>query len=156
MKKLLAAALFAALFSGCSSIKICDVGGHTIAVVENSGWYLFDCIPLASGNPDNPNGHMCRFFTNTVTLENNMKLLDEAPILNETHFPGDFTTNAVNVVKRETLPPNNLCACDSQSQGSGVVDVQYGLRDWHPSRTAVILWRSRQRLRTPMAHQSDT
>ena len=78
MKKFLAAALFAALFSGCSSIKICDVGGHTIAVVENSGWYLFDCIPLASGNPDNPNGHMCRFFTDTVTLENNVKLLDEA------------------------------------------------------------------------------
>jgi len=50
------------------------------------------------------------------------------PILNETYFPADFTTNAVNVVKREALPPNNLCACDSQSQGSGVVDVQYGHR----------------------------
>ena len=48
------------------------------------------------------------------------------PILNETHFPADFTTNAVRVVKREALPPNNLCACDAQSRGSGVCDVQYG------------------------------
>ena len=50
------------------------------------------------------------------------------PILNETHFPADFTTNAVGVVKREALPPNNLCACDAQSRGSGIVDVQYGHR----------------------------
>ncbi len=78
------------------------------------------------------------------------------PILNETHFPGDFTTNAVNVVKRETLPPNNLCACDSQSQGSGVVDVQYGLRDWHPSRTAVILSPSTQRLWMRRVRRSAT
>lgn len=78
------------------------------------------------------------------------------PILNETHFPGDFTTNAVNVVKRETLPPNNLCACDSQSQGSGVVDVQYGLRDWHPSRTAVILSPSTQRLWKRRVRRSAT
>ena len=48
------------------------------------------------------------------------------PILNETHFPADFTTNAVRVVKREALPPNNLCACDAQSRGSGICDVQYG------------------------------
>jgi len=78
MKMSIAAALFAALFYGCSSIKICGVGGHTVAVVENSGWYLFDCIPIASGNPDNPNGHTCKLFSNTVTLESNMKLLDEA------------------------------------------------------------------------------
>ena len=47
------------------------------------------------------------------------------PILNETHFPGDFTTNAVAAVKRNALPPNNVCACDLQSEGSGICDIQY-------------------------------
>lgn len=47
------------------------------------------------------------------------------PILNETHFPGDFTTNAVATVKRNALPPNNVCACDLQSEGSGICDVNY-------------------------------
>ncbi len=50
------------------------------------------------------------------------------PILNETHFPAAFTTNAVRAVKRETLPPNDLCACDAQSRGSGIADVLYGHR----------------------------
>ncbi len=47
------------------------------------------------------------------------------PILNETHFPGDFTTNAVAVVKRNSLPPNNVCACDRRSAGSRICDVSY-------------------------------
>ena len=34
------------------------------------------------------------------------------PILNETHFPGTFTTNAVAAVKRNALPPNDVSACD--------------------------------------------
>lgn len=50
------------------------------------------------------------------------------PILNETHFPGDFTTNAVATVKRNSLPPNDVCACDLQSEGSGICDVQYAHR----------------------------
>jgi beta-galactosidase len=47
------------------------------------------------------------------------------PILNETHFPGAFTTNAVAVVRRNALPPNNLCACDRQSRGSDACDIGY-------------------------------
>ena len=47
------------------------------------------------------------------------------PILNETRFPGDFTTNAVATVKRNALPPNDVCACDRQSEGSGVCEVNY-------------------------------
>jgi len=72
------AAAIAALACGCASIKVSRVGGRTIAVVENSGWYLFDCIPIASGNPKNPNGCLCKFFSDTVTLESNMELLQEA------------------------------------------------------------------------------
>jgi len=47
------------------------------------------------------------------------------PILNETRFPGDFTTNAVATVKRNALPPNDVCACDLQSDGSDACDVNY-------------------------------
>ena len=47
------------------------------------------------------------------------------PILNETRFPGDFTTNAVATVKRNSLPPNDVCACDLQSEGSDVCEVNY-------------------------------
>ena len=37
----------------------------------------------------------------------------------------DFSTNAVQIVKRETLPPNDVCACDRQSRGSGIFNVNY-------------------------------
>ena len=47
------------------------------------------------------------------------------PILNETRFPGNFTTNAVATVKRNALPPNDVCACDLQSDGSDACDVNY-------------------------------
>ena len=52
-------------------------------------------------------------------------LLMWEPILNETDFPGDFSTNVVSIVKREALPPNDRCACDRQSRGSGLFDVTY-------------------------------
>lgn len=52
-------------------------------------------------------------------------LLMWEPILNETDFPGNFSTNAVRIVKREVLPPNDVCACDRRSQGSGIFDVNY-------------------------------
>lgn len=52
-------------------------------------------------------------------------LLFWEPILNETHFPGDFTTNAVATVKRNALPPNDKCACDLQSAGSDMCDIPY-------------------------------
>ncbi len=54
-------------------------------------------------------------------------LLMWEPILNESRFPGDFTTNAATIVRRETLAPNNRCACDSISKGSGVFDVNYAI-----------------------------
>ena len=44
-----------------------------VLAVENSGWYLFGCLPIVTGNPDNP-GH-AKLFSDTVTLENNVKML---------------------------------------------------------------------------------
>ena len=73
-----AAALAAALaLSGCAEVNVCRVGA-TMVDAEISGWYLFNCIPLASGNPAKPNSFSCRPFRADVTIENNMKLLEWA------------------------------------------------------------------------------
>ena len=70
--------LMAALaFGGCSSVHVSHTGKEMV-IIENTGWYLFNLIPVASGDPENPNGHTCRIFSDTVTLESNMKLLDYA------------------------------------------------------------------------------
>ena len=76
MKRALLFAALAAL-AGCASVNVCREGA-TMVDIQNTGWYLFDCIPLASGSPANPNGHTCRPFQDTVTVENNMKMLDYA------------------------------------------------------------------------------
>jgi len=54
------------------------------------------------------------------------------PILNETHYPGDFAHNARELVRRETRPPN-YCACDRQAGGSAEYDILYtenGEKPW--------------------------
>lgn len=76
-RPLLAAAL-AALLAGCATARFSSVGGRTIADVTNTGWFLFNLIPLASGDPERPNAVGCRLFSRTCTLENNLKLLDFA------------------------------------------------------------------------------
>ena len=77
IRRAAAAALLLAA-SGCASVDICDVGGHTMAVVQNSGWYFLNFIPLGSGDPDSPNSVSCVVFGGTVTLENNLKMLERA------------------------------------------------------------------------------
>ena len=71
-------ALFAlaTLLTGCSTVTV-SRNGSTMVNIENSGWYLLNFIPIASGNPANPNGCSTRLFSKTVTLENNIKMLDK-------------------------------------------------------------------------------
>lgn len=69
--------LLAALLSGCASVEFSGVGRRKMVVVSNSGWYLFNLIPLASGNPDDVNNATCLFFSETATLENNLKILNK-------------------------------------------------------------------------------
>ncbi len=80
MRRVMAAAaaalLGAAATCGCSTVKVCSEGGHTMCIIENSGWKMLNLIPIASGDPHHPNENSCRIFRNTVTLENNMKMLD--------------------------------------------------------------------------------
>ena len=74
--------ILAALLAGCATVRYSDVGGRKMVDVENTRWsaYLvfFPIFPIASGEPDAPNEEMCRIFQDSMTLENNMKLLDYA------------------------------------------------------------------------------
>ena len=73
----LCAASALAFASGCANIEVATSGGADSVVVENSGCYLFYCIPLFTGDPDYPNRQVCSWFTNTVNLATNMRLLGE-------------------------------------------------------------------------------
>ena len=78
---------FALLATGCTSVHVTrsyngvrvDGGRQPAATVEveNSGWYLFTFIPIASGNPEAPNEVSSRWFTDTVTVGNNIKVLKD-------------------------------------------------------------------------------
>ena len=72
----MAAVFLAAAQCGCATVKVCREGGRTMAVIENTGWYLFNILPLGSGDPDRPNETTFRIFENTVTVENNVKMLE--------------------------------------------------------------------------------
>lgn len=74
------AASFAAValaMAGCTSVRVSHVG-HTMVDVENNGWFLFNLIPLASGDTDNPESRICKLFQNSVTLDNNIDLINYA------------------------------------------------------------------------------
>lgn len=80
------AAAAALLAAGCASVHVSaayngvrvDGGREPAATVEieNSGWFLLSCLPIASGDFDRPNKNSCKWFRNTVRLENNLKILD--------------------------------------------------------------------------------
>ena len=74
--KRLAIILACALLGGCATVTV-SRDGATMVNIENSGWYLLNFIPIASGNPARPNSCTTRLFSKTVTLENNVKMLDK-------------------------------------------------------------------------------
>ena len=43
--------------------------------IENTAWLLFKFIPLGSGDPSNPDKFGCRLFRNSVSLQNNLDML---------------------------------------------------------------------------------
>lgn len=73
---LLSFLLLALLSGGCTHARICSEGGHDICVIANSGWKFIDLIPIASGDTDRPNTAGTLLFADTVSLQNNMKILD--------------------------------------------------------------------------------
>ena len=45
-------------------------------VIENTGWKIFDLIPIGGGDPQRPNSCSCRLFEDTTTLQNNLDMLE--------------------------------------------------------------------------------
>lgn len=78
MKRLASILLATSLLGGCCSIHTTMQGGRSMCVVSNYGWRLFDLVPLVAGDPDSLHESGCKLFSDTVTLENNQKLLDRA------------------------------------------------------------------------------
>ncbi len=77
----------AMLLAGCATIRQSKIF-HGVKVedgetpletveIENSGWELFKFIPLGSGDPRYPNKSSCRLFMDTVTLQNNLDMLEK-------------------------------------------------------------------------------
>jgi len=63
---------------GCATVEVSSENGRTMVDAENSCWRIFWWLPLGGGDCDDPNDDFCVWFRNTVTLKNNMKLLDYA------------------------------------------------------------------------------
>ena len=84
--KRLAFCVVAAVLGGCATVdrldsKLCEKTYDGMVPVEvvhvmNTNWRLLACIPLGSGNPEIPNRCKCRMFTNTVTLDNQLRMID--------------------------------------------------------------------------------
>ena len=84
--KRLAFCVVAAVLGGCATVdrldsKLCEKtydGMVPVEVVQgmNTNWRLLACIPLGSGNPDHPNRCKCSMFTNTVTLDNQLRMIE--------------------------------------------------------------------------------
>ncbi len=69
--------LLSIAIAGCASINYSSRGGKRMVEITNSGWYLFNIIPFVSGNPDKINSCSPVFFSETATLENNIKILND-------------------------------------------------------------------------------
>ena len=87
MKSMLTIFAMTMLLAGCATIRQSKIF-HGVKVedgevpletveIENSGWKLFKFIPLGSGDSRYPNKFGCRFFQDTVTLQNNLNMLEK-------------------------------------------------------------------------------
>lgn len=99
MRCLAAVLLLTAVAAGCASVDISEVGGRKMVSIKNSGWELFGCVPIAAGDPARPNGFGCEWFRDTVTLENNLSILDR--VIAETGSAG--SRNVCNSIVDETV-----------------------------------------------------
>lgn len=83
--KVLTLLAFFAIAAGCTTTRTSSVyhgvkmeDGETpicTIEIENTGWFLFDVVPLVCGDPRFPNDWSCRFFRDTIKLSNNLKVL---------------------------------------------------------------------------------
>ena len=77
MKKAMLFALLAAL-CGCCSVEIRKEGGKDMVLVENESFRLFGCFSIWAGDPEYPNRSVTLWFCDSLLLDVNMMLLDDA------------------------------------------------------------------------------
>ena len=85
MRGLVIAFLAVSLF-GCSSVRrVADFrgvkvedGAEPVEVVDiyNTNWLFLSLVPIASGDPDNPDGWTTCFFRDKATVENQIRMLE--------------------------------------------------------------------------------
>ena len=78
MKRIAFILLLSMAFAGCCTVKISKDGGHDMVEVKNCGWKIFGLWAVASGNPEEPNNECCLLFIDSLFLDVNMMLLDDA------------------------------------------------------------------------------
>ena len=78
MRKLLPFALLAAALCGCCSYEIRKEGGKDVVLVENESFRFLGCFSIWSGDPEYPNKQVTLWFCDSLLLDVNMMLLDEA------------------------------------------------------------------------------
>lgn len=84
--KTAAALILAVACAGCATVV--STGNHhdvraegneapvRTVVIENTGWLLFNVIPIGSGEPESPNRCSFRIFEDSTTLQNNLDILE--------------------------------------------------------------------------------
>ena len=77
MKKTILFALLAAL-CGCCSVEIRKEGGRDMALVENESFRFLGLFSIWSGDPEYPNRSVTLWFCDSLLLDVNMMLLDDA------------------------------------------------------------------------------
>ena len=77
MKKTVLVALLAAL-CGCCSYEIRTEGGKDVVLVENESFRFLSCFSIWSGDPEYPNRQVTLWFCDSLLLDVNMMILDEA------------------------------------------------------------------------------
>ena len=78
MKKLAALLALSAALCGCCTVTLCRKGGRDMVEVTNSSLKLFGFVPIVSGDPEYPNRESGVWFCDSLLLDVNMMLLDDA------------------------------------------------------------------------------
>ena len=113
------------ILAGCATTEVSTEFNQDITVkdrqplgainAENYGYYLFGILPIVAGAPDEPNEVSLALFEDTVTVENNQKMLNlEAEKLgavtltdvrHHTYWTGEFS---FWIIWRQVLSSNAL------------------------------------------------
>lgn len=103
MKLSVPALLLSFACAGCMTTQTSDVmkdilsdGGarqKMTVEVRNTGWFLFDCIPLICGDPEAPDEVATRLFTDTLTLQSNLDVLGKIVAKNDGYRLGSVTSH---------------------------------------------------------------